>query len=185
MTWKSHIAIATAVTLPINPSMIAIASAGATAPDWFEYILSFFGIEVGHRGFTHYLYIPLIFILIGLAIPVESISDLIFWFGIGYFTHWFADACTISGVPISQFGNHRIHFFGGKIETGEMLEYIVSFSFLLLSVLIAKPSLDHLVNFNNDENVYNFNPYMIDYKDLEEKKIIDPKTLREHRFDLF
>jgi len=44
MTWKSHIAIATAVTIPFNPSALGVAILGSTAPDWSEWILKFFGI---------------------------------------------------------------------------------------------------------------------------------------------
>ena len=46
MTWKSHIAIATAVTLPFNPMAIPVAVLGSTAPDWSEWILKFFNIRV-------------------------------------------------------------------------------------------------------------------------------------------
>ena len=60
MTWKSHIAIATAITLPFNPMAVPVAVLGSTAPDWSEWILKFFGIRVQHRGATHYLYIPLL-----------------------------------------------------------------------------------------------------------------------------
>ena len=60
MTWKSHIAIATAITLPFNPMLIPAAAIGSTAPDWSEWILKFFGITVEHRGFTHYVYIPIL-----------------------------------------------------------------------------------------------------------------------------
>jgi len=176
MTWKSHIAIASAVTLPINPAMLPLATVGATAPDWIEYILKFFGVIVKHRGATHYLYIPILIMITSILFK----SDLIFWFGLGYFTHWFADSLTISGVPISQFDNHRVHFFGGKIRTGEPLEYIIAFGFLAVSVMLVKPSLNIL---ENSENV--FNAYYIDHKKLYEKKIIDEKTMIENRFKLF
>jgi len=176
MTWKSHTAIATAVALPINPAMIPAATLGATAPDWIEYILKFFGVIVKHRGATHYLYIPILIIFTSLLLD----SDLIFWFGLGYFTHWFADSLTISGVPVSQYDNHRIHFFGGKIRTGEPLEYVVAFGILAVSVVLVKPTLNILENTKN-----NFNPYYIDHRELYEKKIIDEKTMIENRFKLF
>lgn len=176
MTWKSHIAIASAVTLPFSPAMLPATTIGATAPDWIEYILKFFGVIVKHRGATHYLYIPILIMITSILFK----SDLIFWFGLGYFTHWFADSLTISGVPISHFDNHRIHFFGGKIRTGEPLEYIIAFGFLAISVMLVKPSLNIL---ENSENV--FNAYYIDYKELYEKKIIDEKTMIENRFKLF
>jgi len=61
---------------------------------------------------------------------------MIFWFGIGYLTHWVADSMTISGVPISPYDKHKIHLFGGKLRTGDMGEYIISFSLLAVAVFI-------------------------------------------------
>jgi len=177
MTWKSHIAIATAVTLPFNPLGIPFAILGSTAPDWSEWVLGFFGISVTHRGATHYLYVPLIFIFAGLFT-----SDFIFWFGIGYLTHWFADSLTISGVPISQFDNHRIHFFGGSIRTGEPKEYLFSFGFLLVVFLIVQPTINGLKNTSKYEV---FNPYFIQFSELYADKIIDEKSYRDNKFKLF
>ena len=105
-----------------------------------------------------------------------------FWFGIGYLTHWVADALTPSGVPISQFDNHRIHFFGGKIKTGAFMEYVLAFGFLLLVVSLVKP-LDMIKN-KDDLNNY-FNVYFNDYGKMYEQKIIDEKTYKENRFKLF
>jgi inner membrane protein len=183
MTWKSHIAIATAITIPFNPQQLPFAILGSTAPDWIEYILKFFGIHVEHRGVTHYLYIPLIFILLGIF------HDIFYWFGIGYFTHWFADSLTKSGVPISQFDTHRIHFFGGKITTGEPLEYIIAFGLLAISVTFVKPNMDLLkdltIKKEETKEIIKYNPYYNDYRELYKKEIIDPKTMKENRFKLF
>jgi inner membrane protein len=76
MTWKSHIAIATAIALPFNPMAIPIAVIGSTAPDWSEWVLKFFGIRVQHRGATHYLYIPLLIIAFSF---IFDYKNLIFW----------------------------------------------------------------------------------------------------------
>ena len=176
MTWKSHTAIATAITLPFNPALLVASNLGATAPDWIEYILKFFGITVEHRGVTHYLIIPLFLIALSFIFDYKGI---IYWFGIGYLSHWFADSLTISGVPISPFDHSRIHFFGGKIKTGEMLEYIISFSLLIMSITIAKP----IINFSDNHKT--FNAFSIDYFDLNKKKIIDNKELLENRFKFF
>jgi len=178
MTWKSHTAIAVACTLPFNPSAVPATVLGSTAPDWLEWVLKFFGISVEHRGFTHYLYIPLFIILLSFAIDFKNI---IFWFGIGYLTHWVADALTPSGVPVSQFDNYRIHFFGGKIKTGSPIEYALAFGFLFFVATLIKP-LD-LLKHKQDLNY--FNVFYIDYKKLYEQKIIDEKTYKEHRFKLF
>ena len=179
MTWKSHIAIATACAIPFNPALVPAVALGSTAPDWSEWVLKFFGVQVQHRGMTHYLYIPVAIIILSFFLDFQNIM---FWFGIGYLTHWLADALTPSGVPISQYDNHRIHFFGGKIKTGSFMEYILAFGFLLLVISLVKP-LDMLKNQNDLNN--NFNVYFNDYGKMYNQKIIDEKTYKEHRFDLF
>jgi len=178
MTWKSHIAIATAVTLPFNPSVLPIAILGSTAPDWSEWILKFFGQTVKHRGATHYLIVPIGIIFLSLFIDFR---ELIFWFGIGYLTHWFADSLTIMGVPLSPWDNSRIHFFGGKLKTGDMLEYIIAFSLLAMSITIAKPLLNNFDFF--DKKV--FSVFSMDYAELNDENIIDRKEYLERRFKFF
>jgi|GEM_PF-2153355 len=179
MTWKSHIAIATAVTLPFNPALVPAAILGSTAPDWFEWILKFFGITVKHRGATHYVIIPLAFIVFSFFFDFRN---MIYWFGIGYFTHWFADSLTISGVPLTPYDNSRIHFFGGKLKTGEMLEYIISFSLLIVSITIAKPML---TSFIDPQSENSFSVFSMDYSDLNKKGIIDNAEYLEKRFKFF
>jgi len=179
MTWKSHIAIAVAITLPFNPSLISASILGCTAPDWSEWILRFFGIRVQHRGFTHYVYIPLLIILLSFFIDVR---DIIFWFGVGYLSHWFADSLTPSGVPLSQFDNHRIHLFGGRIRTGSFIEYVFAFGFLIIVVSLVKP-FSQLTS--GKDSLNHFNVYFNDYSELYEKNIIDEKTYKESRFKLF
>ena len=176
MTWKSHIAIASAVTLPFGLPYLPLSIAGSTAPDWIEFLLKFFGVRVRHRGATHYLYIPIAIIILG----VSTENGFLLWFGIGYLTHWIADSMTVSGVPISQFDKHKIHFFGGKMRTGEPLEYIIAFGILAVSIFFVKPTVDYI---NPDK--HQFNPYYINWRKLHDDHIIDNKTMREHRFDLF
>jgi len=176
MTWKSHIAIATAITLPFNPMMLPASILGSTAPDWIEYILKFFGVRVRHREETHYLYIPVLIIFFSFAIT----SNIVFWFGIGYLTHWIADSMTISGVPVSQYDSHKIHFFGGRLRTGDIMEYIIAFGLLAVSVLIVKPSIDTI-----DPKTPTFNAYYMNYRELYDNKIIDEKTMKENRFNMF
>jgi len=183
MTWKSHIAIASAVTIPFNPSALGVAILGSTAPDWSEWILKFFGIKVEHRGATHYVIVPLFFIVLSFIVDFR---DLIFWFGIGYLTHWFADSLTISGVPLSPWDNSRIHFFGGKLRTGDLMEYIIAFSLLAMSITIAKLMIDTVYNFTkNDEYVHSFKVFSMDYEELNEKNIIDNAEFLEKRFKFF
>jgi len=179
MTWKSHIAIATAIVLPFNPAMLPSAILGSTAPDWSEWILRFFGINVKHRGATHYVIVPLTIIIFSF---IFDYKDVIYWFGIGYFTHWFADALTISGVPLSPLDTSRIHFFGGKLRTGDMLEYIIAFSLLAVSITIAKPILNNFIDYNGESS---FSVFSIDYEELNNRNIIDNKEYLEKRFKFF
>jgi inner membrane protein len=174
MTWKSHIAIAAAITIPFNPGLVPVAAVGSTAPDWIEGIAKFFNIHFEHRKETHYLIIPMAIIALSLIIDV----DILFWFGIGYLTHWFADSLTISGVPVSPWDNRKIHFFGGTIRTGETKEYVYSFGLLAISILLFKPLQSVTSN-----SIYN--PYNMDYRSLYEKKIIDEKEMLEKRFKFF
>ncbi len=179
MTWKSHIAIATAVCLPFNPAALPFAVIGSTAPDWSEWILKFFGITVKHRGATHYVIIPIAIIAFSMLFDWRH---MIFWFGIGYLTHWLADSLTISGVPISPYDNSRVHFFGGKLRTGEPMEYIIAFSLLAVSVTVAKPVLNKFINYNGEKT---FSVYSMDYADLNDKGIIDNQEYLEKRFKFF
>ncbi len=182
MTWKSHIAIASAVTLPFNPVMLVVANLGATAPDWMEWVLKFFNIKVVHRGATHYFIVPLFIILFSF---IFDFRDMIFWFGIGYFTHWFADSLTISGVPLTPWDTSRVHFFGGKLKTGDMMEYIISFSLLAMSVTIAKPIINTFYNFGTEVGTSTFKVFSMDYQKLNDENIIDNAELLEKRFKFF
>ncbi|CAA6827678.1 MAG: Unknown protein [uncultured Sulfurovum sp.] len=102
--------------------------------------------------------------------------NFIFWFGIGYLTHWFADSLTVSGVPLGPNSKHRIHFFGGKFRTGDPIEYVISFGLLLLVLLIVKPDLEKI------EEEYSYNPYFTEYGKLYDKRIIDEKEYHDKRF---
>ena len=182
MTWKSHMAIASACCLPFNPSALPMAIIGSTAPDWSEWILKFFNIQVEHRGATHYIIVPLFFILFSFFFDIK---DLIFWFGIGYLGHWFADSLTISGVPLTPWDTSRIHFFGGKLRTGDLLEYVISFSLLAMSVTVAKPTVEGVSGLLGSGETQSFSVYSMDYEDLNQRGIIDNKEFLESRFKFF
>ncbi|MDD2782391.1 metal-dependent hydrolase [Sulfuricurvum sp.] len=176
MTWKSHTAIAIAIALPFSPASLPAVIIGATAPDWLEYVAKFFGVHVKHRQETHYLIIPIMLIALSFLIDFRAI---LFWFGIGYLSHWFADSLTITGVPITPNDKHKIHLLGGKIKTGEPLEYIVAFGLLIASVSISSNAIELL----NQE--HGFNKYHMDYGYLQKNGIIDNKEALETRFKLF
>lgn len=95
-----------------------------------------------HRGFFHALWIP--FLLLAttyspLATSYLPPSTLYFPFVIGYVSHLFLDALTISGIrPFFPFNILRIH---GAIKTGGWWENVVVvgmgavFLFVLLNIL--------------------------------------------------
>lgn len=179
MKWTSHIAIATAIQIPLNPLYIPVAAAGATAPDWLESILKILGIKVAHRTITHQLLNILILVIFGIAI--FRYFQAPFYFALGAFTHWLADSLTRTGVPISHWSKHNTTLFGGVLRTGEFKEYILAFSFLAFSLFLFKPNLLDIKN----EIELKFNAYLINYRELYELQIIDQKELKENRFKLF
>jgi len=185
MTWKSHGAIALSFTLPFNPVAIFPATIGATAPDWLEYIIKAVGFDIEHRGITHLWIVGLIFILISF---LWDYNGFLFWFGIGYLSHLFADAMTITGVPCIVL-NHRIHFFNSPFTTGHAGEYIFSFTMLGLSILIfGVGSLGEMLDNRHQElpsKNKDFKVYQMSYKELYENGIIDQKEYLERRFKFF
>ncbi len=189
MTWKSHIAIAVAITLPFAPVLAPVAAFGATAPDWSEWILRFFGRRVTHRGVTHYVYIPIAIVLFAIAIaPIfPFLSPIVAAFGVGYLSHWFADALTVSGVPVSGASSYRVHFFGGRIRTGQGVEYVIAFGLLAVSVLVFMPAISSISGaFSaNTSKGMEFEAYKMDYKNLYEKHIIDESERLATRFKFF
>lgn len=179
MKWINHCAIAAALTLPFNPSALPVSLLGATAPDWLEKVLLLFGVKVKHRKETHYLSHILIALIISCFLA--EIHHFFFWFALAYLSHWFCDALTISGVPISPLSKHNTTFFGGRIRTGEFKEYILCFSILALSCWAFSPSL---LNFIQAQQI-KFNVYFMDYKELNNLQIIDNKEYLERRFKFF
>lgn len=180
MTWKSHIAIGSALALPFNPISLPLCVIGSTAPDWLEILLKALGIPIQHRTKTHYLIIPIIIIL--FAWLVYDFKDMIFWFGIGYLSHWLADSLTITGVPISPLDKSNFTLLGGRLRTGEPLEFIIAFGFLACSLFLAKPTLDSVLNRQDERN---FNAFYMDWRELHKENIIDSKEYLEHRFKFF
>ena len=167
MKWASHIAVAAALTIPINPAALPFSALGATAPDWLEFVLKIFGIKVKHRGVTHQLLSIVIFFILALLLSVY-IGTFLAWFAFGALTHWFCDALTVTGVPVSPFSQHNTTLFGGKIRTGEPKEYFIAFGFFVT------PSRD-----------LTFNQYFMNYQKLYNLKIIDEKELKELRWKFF
>lgn len=127
MKWINHVLIAGSITAVYDVKLVPPTILGATAPDWMEWVLKFFGRPVKHRTVTHYLSVWFIaWIAAVFLMPEESIGTLVAAFCWGGVTHVLTDAMTVSGVPLSPYSTRRFHLFGGRFRTGEPVEYGIS-----------------------------------------------------------
>ena len=89
-------------------------------------------------------------------------------------------------MPLSPWDTSRVHFFGGKLKTGDMMEYIISFSLLAMSVTVAKPMISAVYDFSLDgKSANSFKVFSMDYQKLADDNIIDNAELLEKRFKFF
>lgn len=65
----------------------------------FPVISRIFSISFSHRGFTHFLIFPLIFVAIGAIFAHAIITPCLFALAYGIFLHQVGDMLTISGIP--------------------------------------------------------------------------------------
>jgi len=139
MRWVAHSAIAWGLTAPLCPSPAVLA--GATAPDWLEWVLEASGRRVEHRWETHFLVWWLGGVLAaGLLLSMPSRLHFLFfhlfWFFVGGLLHWLCDALTVSGVPIWWGSRHRYTLLGGKLRTGDSAELVISFVVVAVSFFL-------------------------------------------------
>jgi len=190
MRWPAHIAIAWAVTAPFCPSYSVLA--GATAPDWLEFVIEAVGGRVEHRWETHFLVWWLGGVLISAVLyftikPLAVLWSYSFWFFVGGLLHWLCDALTVSGVPIWWGSRYRIHLLGGKLRTGEPTEFFIALGLLAISFVVGwcragvgigggcfMVRCDYCGGY--DEK--------IKIKDVE-LRIVSPKEMHDNRFKFF
>jgi len=92
----------------------------------------FLEVFFGHRGFFHSLAAALLFL--ALSVYLFTISFLAFAPALGYLSHIFLDAFTLSGVPfLKPFSDRRL---SGPVSTGGVVEYVVFSAILLLDVYL-------------------------------------------------
>lgn len=65
----------------------------------FPIISHIFSISFSHRGFTHFLIFPLIFVAIGAFFTHDIITPCLLALAYGIFLHQVGDMLTISGIP--------------------------------------------------------------------------------------
>ncbi len=171
MKWLNHSLIAGAICAVVSPPHVAVCLAGATAPDWFEYILKVVNKHVKHRGpthvLTHWLVAALAFTFIW---DFHGIGTAFCWGGV---SHILTDAMTVSGVPFSPYSDRRFHLFGGRFRTGDPVEYAIAAGVVVLCI-----GFSHAVG-NTD-----FIPFMFDWSGMYESGLIDAKEWKTNRFRL-
>ena len=129
MKWFSHLAVSWALGAPFGASPTVLL--GATAPDWLEFLG-----RLPHRGVTHALLPWVLGMGLGLVlwgVGLKGQGFHLFWFAVGGISHWFTDALTVSGVPLSPWSRYRVTLLGGRLRTGEPVEYLLAGAFLLVS----------------------------------------------------
>lgn len=171
MKWINHGLIAGSVCALISPPHVAVCVAGATAPDWLEYVFKAVRRNVKHRGethiFTHWLIAAIAFTLVW---DFHGVGAAFAWGGV---THILTDAMTVSGVPFSPYSDRRFHLFGGRFRTGEPVEYAIAAGFVFLAIAFS-----HVIGSGG------FAPFFFDWSGLYENGIIDAFEWKSNRFKL-
>ena len=70
-----------------------------------------------------------------------------------------------------------------------MSEYIIAFSLLAFAIVLNNP-IHALVNFGSNkvlhvDQVEPFNPYIVNYREMFQKKVIDELEYKTNRFSFF
>lgn len=169
MKWINHIIIAGSLTAIINPLAVPAAIVGGIAPDFLEKLLA----VKRHRKETHYLVVWIAATL--FTIFIYDFYGLLFGFAFGGLTHLLADSLNPSGVPFAPWSESPVHLFGGKVPFGSPMEYMISFSILIISCFVVYQT----------SSMGNFTPFFYHWGDLYEQGIIDGSEWRTNRLKLF
>ncbi|PSW10328.1 metal-dependent hydrolase [Photobacterium rosenbergii] len=169
MKWLNHTLIAGAICAAISPTHVAICVAGATAPDWLEYLYKLTRHHIKHRGpthiFTHWLVAAVTTTFIW---DYHGIGAAFAWGGV---SHILTDAMTVTGVPLSPYSDRRFHLFGGRFRTGDPIEYAIAAAVVVICIGLA-----HLT-----EGV-GFAPFFYDWGGLYQQGVIDGLEWKTNRF---
>jgi len=114
MKWLNHGLIAGAICAVVSPPHVPICVAGATAPDWMEFVAKGLGRNIKHRGpthiFTHWLIVALVFTLVW---DYQGIGMAFAW---GDVSHILTAAMTVSGVPFPHTVTDAFIYLVGDLE---------------------------------------------------------------------
>ncbi|MDI9332466.1 MAG: metal-dependent hydrolase [Alphaproteobacteria bacterium] len=177
MRWVSHMLIGGSVCSLWQPAWVPVAVLGATAPDWLEWIgrkhlpLA----RAHHRGATHNLLSWLLLGLAGCFMP--RWGDAILAFAVGGLLHWFGDALTVSGAPLTWWSPHRSTLFGGRLRQGGKTERAIAIGVAGLCALVWS----HRLPWGEAD----FNPFVMPWQQHYRAGLIDAAEWRRHRFSPF
>jgi inner membrane protein len=169
MKWINHTIIAGSLTAMINPLAVPAAIVGGIAPDILEKIFS----VRHHRKETHYLIVWIAATL--FPIFVYDFHGILFGLAFGGLTHILADSLNPSGVPFAPWVQSPFHLFGGKVPFGSPMEYIISFSILIVACFFVYQT----------KTAGNFSPFFYHWGELYEQGIIDGNEWRANRLNIF
>lgn len=171
MKWLNHGLIAGSICAVISPPHVPICIAGATAPDWLEYLFKLSGKHIKHRGVTHiFTHWLIAAIACSLMWDYQGIGMAFAWGGV---SHILTDAMTVSGVPFSPYSDRRFHLFGGRFRTGDPVEYAIAAGVVLLCLAFV-----HLTGGQG------FAPFFYDWSGMYNEGIIDAQEWKQNRFRL-
>lgn len=95
-----------------------------------------------HRTWTHAIYFPTLFIVIGIF------YRWVFWLGVGYLLHIFWDSFSASGIDFFYPKKNKHHFMK-LYHTSQPSEYIIVGICLCITVMYAVFGFNHIYHFFN------------------------------------
>ena len=177
MRWISHTMISASLCAVWQPALMPAAVLGATAPDWLEWLgrrhlpLA----HAVHRGRTHNLLAWLLLLVLGWAGQPSSLE--LAAFALGGVLHWFCDALTVTGAPLTWWSQHRSTLFGGRLRQGGKTERALAWG-----VMLCCAALMLLQQAGQGER---FSPYVMPWQQHYQHGLLDAAEWRRHRFSPF
>lgn len=124
----------------------------------FPAISRIFSISFSHRGFTHFLIFPLMFVALGAIFAHAIITPCLFALAYGIFLHQVGDMLTISGIPHYFFPLFRkkavllpqmLRFRTGSVIEKLILIFILTPLIALSAMYIFDAESSQILNMQN------------------------------------
>jgi inner membrane protein len=112
---------------------------------------------------------------VGLMLPMGG--RMVFAFACGGALHWFCDALTVTGAPLTWWSQHRSTLFGGRLRQGGKTERGIAWG-----VALTCAWLFYLQHHGDADR---FTPYLMPWQAHYQNGLIDAAEWRLHRFSPF